>query len=90
MNLRKEKKITDRDRPSIKNQGQTFKKLPKISTKKKKKKISQIQTPIPCSENLTNLHINPPNLHMHIHTEREREKDRVYEMNGGFDMFDES
>ena len=34
----KKKKITDRDRPRIKNQGQTLKELPKISTQKKKKK----------------------------------------------------
>ena len=39
----------------------------------KKKKKSQIQTPIPCSQNLTNLHINPPiYICIYIHRERER------------------
>ena len=91
MNLRKEKKITDRDRPRIKNQGQTLKELPKISTqkKKKKKKITNSNSdPL-----LTKLNKSPyqsPNLHMHIHTQREREKDRVYEMNRCFDVLDKS
>ena len=90
MNLRKEKKkITDRDRPRIKNQGQTLKELPKISTQKKKKKITNSNSdPL-----LTKLNKSPyqsPNLHMHIHTQREREKDRVYEMNRCFDVLDKS
>ena len=89
MNLRRKKKITDRDRPRIKNQGQTLKELPKISTQKKKKKITNSNSdPL-----LTKLNKSPyqsPNLHMHIHTQREREKDRVYEMNRCFDVLDKS